>query len=341
MTRVRTAELATLLTGLYRATGMTRGGARVLAEAHLSAQARGVESHGVRLAPGFLAKLRAGRLVPRPRLCVTRTSSVTAWVRADRAPGPLAAHAAMSLAGARARRHGVGLITVRGMGHVGALGDTIVPLARTGLIGLAVAQTSSPGVALLPHGTEPVLGTTPLAFAAPAGNAREPLLYDGAPAALSWGAVKHARRARTPLPPAGALDGEGRMTRSAKDVAALLPSSPQAQALALCLELMAGPLTGSEPIPSGKDGRGLLVLAVSPAFLGLNAATVPSAVELLRGAAHAAGARLPGDGSWPHAAAHTDHYDLDDDVLDSLLAAAHAGGVRVTLTRPPEKGGTP
>ncbi|MFJ9843311.1 Ldh family oxidoreductase [Kitasatospora sp. NPDC101155] len=58
---------------LFKAAGMNRSGARTLAAALAEADLRGVPGHGSRLAPTLTAKLRDGRLNPRPVATTVRS----------------------------------------------------------------------------------------------------------------------------------------------------------------------------------------------------------------------------------------------------------------------------
>jgi LDH2 family malate/lactate/ureidoglycolate dehydrogenase len=322
--RIPAGALARYLAGLYRAAGMTGQGSAAMAADQIEADLRGITSHGSRLAPGYLAKLRAGRLNPRPHLGVLADDAGCLALDADLAPGPLAARAAVHAAVIRARGHGVGLVTVRGAGHAGALGVYASRVARRGLIGFVAAQTSSASLAL--HGgTRAVLGNSAVAIAIPTAARGRPVLLDTAAAAMSWGRVGQAARAGQLLPPGCALDRHGNATTDPAQAVALLPAGGRGQALAIVTELLVGPLTASSPLPAGQDGRGLLCLAISPAHLRVAehlSAGVQQVAYAVRGVG---GARMPGDRAWAHRAESTTRgIPLGEEEVCALLTAAES-----------------
>jgi LDH2 family malate/lactate/ureidoglycolate dehydrogenase len=301
VTHVPARELAGYLERLYRAAGMTRAGARAMAGAHVEADLRGIAGHGSRLAPGYLAKLHAGRLNPRPRLRSVHDADAVLVVDADLAPGPLAARHAVAAVLRRAQRRGVAAAAVRRAGHVGALGIPAAQLARHGLVGVAAGQASAASVALHGGTGAPILGSSALAVAVPGSAPRRPVLVDLAAAATSWGRLHQLARAGRALPDGCALDAHGAATGDPGAAAVLLPAGERGQALAIVLELLVGALTGGAALLGGGDGRGLLVVALDPHHFGV-AESLPTAVAALARPVREQGARMPGDGAWCHRA---------------------------------------
>lgn len=317
--RVPAPELADYLERLYRAAGMSRGGARTMAAAHVEADLRGIPGHGSRLAPPYVAKLRSGRLNPRPRVRALHDSGVCLVLDADLAPGPLAARLAVTACVSRARRNGIGLVSVHRAGHAGALGVAASQAATQGLVSMVAAPTSSASVALLGGTGAPVLGNSAFAVAVPGPEPDQPVVVDLAAASSSWGRVHHRARTGQDLPEGCALDAAGRPVRDPHQAAVLLPAGERGQALAIVLQLLLGALTSTCPLPVGAEGRGLLSLAVDPARLGTDVAA--AAGEIAR-AVRAQGARMPGDRAWTHrTTAQKDGIELDDHDLATLIAA--------------------
>ncbi|MFI6883787.1 Ldh family oxidoreductase [Streptosporangium canum] len=327
MVRVDVQELTGYLIALYRYAGTSPAHARIIARSQVEADLRGVTTHGSRLAPGYVAKLRAGALNPRPRMTVLADSAAALALDADRAPGPVAACTAIDAAMRRARTAGVAVVTARNAGHAGALGVYTARAAQRGLIGLLAAQTSAASVALR-GGTRPLLGNCALSIAVPGPNQREPVLLDMALGALSWGAVKQRRADHRLLPADGALDVHGAATRDPHRAAMLLSfGGLRGQALAIVVELLAGALTGSSPLPSDMEGRGLLCLAICPDHLALGdrlPAGVATLAHAVRGHTSSATTRMPGDRSWAQRATSlTDGIILDRADVQALITAGH------------------
>ncbi|MEH0930877.1 Ldh family oxidoreductase [Micromonospora sp. CPCC 205558] len=328
VSRVPAGQLASYLQCLYEAAGMTRAGARVMADTHVEADLRGIPGHGSRLAPGYLDKLRTGRLNSRPLIRVVQGEEAVLVVDADLAPGPVAARLAVAAAMLRARRCGIAAVTVRRAGHVGALGIPAAQLARRGLVGVAAAQASARSVALHGGSSAPVLGSSALAVAVPGPDPRRPVLVDLAAAAMSWGRLHQLARTGQALPNGSALDASGHWVRDPNLAAALLPVGERGQALAIVLELLVGALTGSTPLPTGDDGRGLLVVAVDPRRLAV-AESLATGVAAVAHAVREQGARMPGDRAWSQRdRARQDGIALDAGDMAALIEAGRRVNVR-------------
>ncbi|MEU7590883.1 Ldh family oxidoreductase [Micromonospora sp. NPDC049230] len=328
VTRVPAGQLANFLQCLYQTAGMTRVGARAMADTHLEADLRGIPGHGSRLAPGYLDKLRTGHLNPRPLIRTVRDEEAVLVVDADLAPGPVAARLAVTAAILRTRRYGIAAVTVRRAGHVGALGIPAAQLARRGLVGVAAAQASARSVALHGGTSTPILGSSALAVAVPSPDPQRPVLVDLAAAAMSWGRLHHLARTGQVLPTGSALDASGHRVHDPNLAKVLLPAGERGQALAIVLELLVGALTGSTPLPAGDDGRGLLVVAVDPRRLAV-AESLATGVAAVAQTVREQGARMPGDRAWSQRdRAHQDGIALDADDLAALIEAGRRVNVR-------------
>jgi LDH2 family malate/lactate/ureidoglycolate dehydrogenase len=91
--------------------------------------------------------------------------------------------------------------------HFGAAGAYARIASARGVIGLVTSSTR--GVTMVPtRGAMPVLGTNPLAFAAPAG-AHPPFVLDMATTTVAAGKVKVHHLNDAPLPPGWVVDGAG------------------------------------------------------------------------------------------------------------------------------------
>lgn len=299
-----------------------------MADCHVEADRCGIPGHGSRLAPDYLDKLRTGHLNPRPLIRTVHEQDAILVVDVDLAPGPVAARLAVDAAILRARRRGVAAVTVRRAGHVGALGIPAARLARRGLVGIVAAQASAPSVALHGGTGTPVLGSSALAVAVPSPDRQRPVLVDLAAAAVSWGRLHQLGRAGQALPAGSALDADGVPVHDPTLAAVLLPAGERGQGLAIVLELLVGALTGSAPLPTGNDGRGLLVVAIDPRRLGVAASLAPGVAAVAR-AVREQGARMPGDRAWSHRdRAWQDGIHLDSADRTALVDAGRRANVR-------------
>lgn len=168
---------------------------------------------------------------------------------------------------------GIALLTVANCYTAGELGYYARRLAGRGLLAMAMANSHA---MLAPRAGSPVTyGTNPLAFAAPLGDNRPPIVIDQASSATAFVNLIHAASSGQPIPADWALDAAGQPTTDpvAAMAGSLLPSGGYKGAnLALMVEVMAAGLTGSRwSLDAGhfRSGErcpqtGLSVIAIAP-----------------------------------------------------------------------------
>jgi LDH2 family malate/lactate/ureidoglycolate dehydrogenase len=206
--RVPAPQIRRQLVSVFRAWGMSHDHADTTAEMMTETDLRGVDSHGISMLPTYDGEFRAGRLNMRPVFKTVRENPATALIDADASLGhPVSVHG-MNLAVDKALASGVGVVSVFNSHHFGAAGCYARIAAERGVIGMVTAGTR--GVTMVPtFGAEPVMGTNPIAFAAPTGR-HQPFLLDMATTTVAAGKVKVYKLNHTPLPPGWVVDGDGR-----------------------------------------------------------------------------------------------------------------------------------
>jgi LDH2 family malate/lactate/ureidoglycolate dehydrogenase len=241
--RIVTATLlGQQLGAVFRSWGMSEEHTAITVEMMLYADLRGIDSHGTSMLPAYRDAWDSKALNVRPEIAVVRETATTALVDGGGGLGHVPAHTGMGIAIEKARAAGIGAVAVRNSGHYGAAGAYAERASRAGLIGVATTSTHKP--AIVPtFATESMLGTNPLAFAAPAGR-RPPFLLDMATSTVALGKITLAKRAGRPIPPGWAIDGRG------------LPLTDAAEA---CARRSVTPL-GSTPEQSSHKGYGLAAM---------------------------------------------------------------------------------
>ncbi|MEU7303883.1 Ldh family oxidoreductase [Streptomyces sp. NPDC007189] len=203
------AELHAALTGLFTGHGIPEPRARLAADALCHGDLTGLDSHGVfNLARLYVPLLESGRCDPRAEPRTLTDLGACAVVDARRALGLWAAAEAMDDAVARARRHGVGLVSVRGATHFGCAGFHAVRAAHAGMIGVVTSNCGGQRLARPPGGAVAMLGTNPLSVAAPALDGH-PFLLDMSTTVAPTGRVRVAARRGTPVPAGWLEDAAG------------------------------------------------------------------------------------------------------------------------------------
>lgn len=240
---------ASALTGLAAACfehgGLPASDARMVADTLITANLRGLDTHGVVRILAYLKRLGTGRINATPDIKVSSPMPFSTVVDADNAMGPVGAWAAMKACEAAAERVGIGAATVRHSNHFGAASIYTVPAAAKGCIAIAMSPASR---SLAPHGSRaPLLGTNPFAVAAPAG--RHPAWsLDIAASVAARGHVRLAAQEGKPIPLGWALDAEGHQTTDPQAALSgtMLPfSGAKGSGLAMMVDIMGGVLSGA------------------------------------------------------------------------------------------------
>jgi L-2-hydroxycarboxylate dehydrogenase (NAD+) len=184
---------------------------------------------------------------PKPNIKVLKRSASTALVDGDDAIGHLVMTYAMNLAIELAKETGVGWVGARNSNHAGAAGIYPEMAIAHGMVGIYAA------VSTLNHmapwgGSEPLLGTNPIAFAIPTGK-EAPVVFDIATSLSSFGNIRQHVAANKPLQEGWMINGAtGKPIIDPKEVdqGILLPmGGHKGSGLALMIGLLAGVLNGA------------------------------------------------------------------------------------------------
>lgn len=207
---IQRRDLERQLEAIFTAWGMSDEHARITALRLTDADIRGIDSHGVTLLPLY-AELRAqGQVNFRPRIRVLRESPVTALVDADHMLGHVPGTFAMELAIGKARQTGLAAVAVKNSNHYGAAGVYGLLAAGEGLIGMSFTSVWH-GVIVPTFGREPMFGTNPIAFVAPA-RKNGVFFFDAATSTVAVGKLKLAKIHGRRLHEGWAMGEDGRPT---------------------------------------------------------------------------------------------------------------------------------
>jgi LDH2 family malate/lactate/ureidoglycolate dehydrogenase len=153
----------------------------------------------------------------------------------------------MRLAIDKARHFGLGAVAVRNGTHFGIAGYYPLMAVKEGMMGLTVTNARP---AITPtFGAEPMLGTNPIAFAAPS-DMEFPFCLDAATSISQRGKIEVAARAEKPVPEGWVIDAEA---NPATDPNEILEHLGQATAAFL-------PLGGAGELFAGYKGYGLAAM---------------------------------------------------------------------------------
>jgi LDH2 family malate/lactate/ureidoglycolate dehydrogenase len=233
--------------------GLTPDDARAAATQLITADLRGVESHGLARLPGYVANLRKGTTSATARLTVERETPSAVSFNANNGVGLLLAPRAMARCIEKAQDTGLCMATVRNSNHFGIAGTYVRQATDAGLGGMAM--TNAGAIVVPTYGTEPRLGTNPMALGVPTRRGY-PLLIDMSTSTVAWGKIEIARRAHLPIPTGWGVDDRGLPVTDPMQLAGLTPlgsspamSSHKGYGLGLMVDVLCGPLAGNPSSP--------------------------------------------------------------------------------------------
>ncbi len=196
----------------FERVGVAPEDAQIAADVLVTADLRGVESHGVARLHHYLAHLKQGQVTSETRLNVLHELPTTLTLDAGNGLGMVAAYRAMQMTIERAAQYGSAAVAVRNSNHFGIAGYYAMMALPRDIIGIAMCN-ASPNVVPF-GGNQAMLGTNPLAWAIPCGT--EPaIVMDMATSGISYGKIEVALRTGTSLPLGWALGEDGLPTTAA------------------------------------------------------------------------------------------------------------------------------
>jgi L-2-hydroxycarboxylate dehydrogenase (NAD+) len=189
--------------------------ARICAEVLIASDLRGIESHGIGRLKTYYDRIRAGVQLVETNLEIVRETETTAVVDGHHGMGAVIAVRSMRLAVEKASRHDLGAVAVRNSTHFGIAGYYALMAAREGMMGLAV--TNARPVVAPTFGVERMLGTNPIAFAAPS-DTEFPFCFDAATSTVSRGKIEVLARAGKPTPEGWVVDAAGAPLTDSREI---------------------------------------------------------------------------------------------------------------------------
>ncbi|HLG69326.1 MAG TPA: Ldh family oxidoreductase [Chloroflexota bacterium] len=176
--RVPAEKLKLTVAGILEKCGLPPGDAAQAADGLVAADLYGVTSHGVsQILRNYVQRLKDGGTNPHPNWRVVRETPAAANVDCDRGMGLVVVPKVMELAIEKARKVGVGMVSLRNARHLGMAQYHARLALPHDMIGMCMTATSPFMVPT--YGSERRLGTNPIAFAAPC-DKEPPFVYDAA-----------------------------------------------------------------------------------------------------------------------------------------------------------------
>lgn len=261
---------------IFKKIGCKEQDAFIAAQTLLSADLRGVDSHGVARLSGYIRLWEAERVNSTPAIAIIHETPSTAVIDGDRGLGLVVAPFSMKVAIEKAKNVGTGWVSVQNSNHFGIAGYHAMMALEHDMIGIAMTNASA--LVAPTFSTERMLGTNPISVAIPAGK-EAAFVADLATTTAANGKLEILQRKNLDAPEGWIQDKEGKITVNAhalKNGGALLPlggdrehGSHKGYALGAIVDIFSGILSGANygpwvppfpaymPMPEQMPGKGI------------------------------------------------------------------------------------
>ena len=269
-------QLFNFTNAVFQKIGCNENDARIATGSLLSADLRGVDSHGVARLSGYVRLWEVKRVNASPDIRIIHESPSTAVVDGDSGLGLVVAPFAMKIAIEKAGNAGTGWVSVQNSNHFGIAGSHAMMALDHDMIGIAMTN-ASPLVAPT-FSTDKMLGTNPICVAVPAGE-EPPFVADLATTTAANGKLEILQRKNEQAPGGWVQDKEGNPSTDPhilKKSGALLPlgsdyehGSHKGYALGAVVDIFSALLSGANyapwvppfpayvPMPAQQPGKGI------------------------------------------------------------------------------------
>jgi len=243
---VAAGDLLALAVDIFERTGVPADEARIVANALVEADLRGMQSHGVLRVPIYVEKIRAGGFRAGHKGTVVRETNGTALLDAEDGLGQVVSLRAMDLAIGKARATGIGAVGVLNSNHFGEAAHYVIHAAQRDMIGI-IATNGSPNMPAL-GGTTKMTGPLPFTAAVPTGS-DSPFVIDAALGVTNRGKLIYLAERGERIPLGWGVDRDARPTDDPAcvlDGGWILPiGGHKGFGITMFLEILSGVLTGA------------------------------------------------------------------------------------------------
>ena len=218
---------------------------KITADSLVSANLRGVDSHGVTRLQIYVQRLQSGAINPKPDVKTVQESDSVLVIDGDNGLGQVVGAKAMQLGMPKAKEKGGLYIGVKRSSHFGTGAFFVKQGLEQDLI--TYAMSNAPSTMAPWGGKEPYFGTNPYAYGIPAGS-NKPIILDMATSVVARGKVIMAEKRGETIPEGWAIDKDGKPTTDSKAAleGSVLPfGGPKGYAISLMIDVMSGVLTGA------------------------------------------------------------------------------------------------
>jgi len=269
-------QLYQFVHAIFLLMGCSHDDAHTATKVLLSADVRGIDSHGIARLSGYVRLWEARRIMAKPNIKIVHQTPSTATVNGGAGLGLVVAPYAMRIAIEKAKVVGTGWVSVANSNHFGIAGYHAMMALDHDMIGIAMTNASA--LVAPTFSNERMLGTNPIAVAIPAGS-QPPFVADFATTTAANGKLEILQRKNEEAPTGWVQDKEGQASIDAGELkkgGALLPlggdkehGSHKGYALGSIVDIFSAVLSGGSygpwappfpayvPMPQNMPGQGL------------------------------------------------------------------------------------
>ena len=236
-------ELNRFCQDVFESFGFTKEESGIITDVLLTADLYGFESHGMQRMVRYHKGIEKGTIHPKEQPEIVFETPVSAVVDGHNGMGQLISLFAMNKAIEKAKKTGIGIVSVRNSNHFGIAGYYTKMACDQGLLGMSC--TNSEAIMVPTFGKQAMLGSNPIAVSMPAEP--YPFFFDCSTTVVTRGKLEMYNKSGTPLPDGWALDKNGHASNDAPDVLANIVSKGGGGIM---------PLGGCEEVSGSHKGYG-------------------------------------------------------------------------------------
>ena len=236
-------ELNRFCQDVFESFGFTKEESGIITDVLLTADLYGFESHGMQRMVRYHKGIEKGTIHPKEQPEIVFETPVSAVVDGHNGMGQLISLFAMKKAIEKAKKTGIGIVSVRNSNHFGIAGYYTKMACDQGLLGMSC--TNSEAIMVPTFGKQAMLGSNPIAVSMPAEP--YPFFFDCSTTVVTRGKLEMYNKSGTPLPDGWALDKNGHASNDAPDVLANIVSKGGGGIM---------PLGGCEEVSGSHKGYG-------------------------------------------------------------------------------------
>jgi LDH2 family malate/lactate/ureidoglycolate dehydrogenase len=247
--RIKVESLREFTVNVFNKLSVPAEDAKIAADILITADQRGIGSHGLQRLKRYTNGLKSGVMQPTMNIEILKETSNTLLISGGDGLGQVTSYQSMKLVIDKALENNIAFAAVRDSNHYGIAGYYSMMALEHDLIGLSL--TNSAPLVVPTYGKNAIMGTNPLSIAVPAGKER-PFVLDMATSTVPRGKLEVYERVGKTMPVTWATDESGNPTQ---DIPRVLTNLIDKKGGGLL------PLGGAEEESGGHKGYGLCLAA--------------------------------------------------------------------------------